>query len=169
MIAAVYPDEVRGQTTLDTLEHMHGAHEIHLVDAALLKKDADGKLRVMETRQLSGKEGAKRGVVAGAVLAVIFPPSLIASAVVGGAAGAAWGKLRDTGLKSKSMEDLGNSLEPGKVAVVTLVQPDSVEAVQKVLQGHGGQLVTHEFSTQESEQIETAGTAAIAEGGTPGG
>jgi uncharacterized membrane protein len=103
------------------------------------------------------------------VLAVIFPPSLIASAVVGGAAGAAWGKLRDTGLKSKSIQDLGESLEPGKAAVVALVKPDSVQSVEKAMQGYDGQLVKHEFNAKESEQIETAGTAAVASAGTPTG
>jgi uncharacterized membrane protein len=169
MIAAVYQDEEHGKTMLDTLEQMQKAHEIELVDAVMLKKQADGKLNVVETRELTGKEGARRGAIAGAVLAVIFPPSLIASAVVGGAAGAAWGKLRDTGIKSKSIEELGTSLETGKAAVVTLVKPVSVEAVEKASQGHDGQLVKHEFSAKESEQIETAGTAAIASAGTPEG
>ena|SRR5438045_2513418 len=167
MIAAVYQDEERGKTILDMLEQMHKAHNIDLVDAAMLKKDADGKLTVVETHELTPKGGAKRGAIAGAVLAVIFPPSLIASAVVGGAAGAAWGKLRDTGLKSKSIEELGASLEPGKAAVVTLVKPESVDAVEKALQGYDGQLVKHAFSASESEQIETAGTATIASAGPP--
>lgn len=165
MVAAVYQDEERGKTILDMLEQMHKAHNIDLVDAVMLKKDADGKLSVVETRELTAKSGAKRGAIAGAVLAVIFPPSLIASAIVGGAAGAAWGKLRDSGIKSKSMEELANSLEPGKAAVVTLVKPGSEEAVEKALQGYDGQLVKHEFSAKESEQIETAETAAIASAG----
>jgi len=169
MIAAVYQDEERGKTILDMLEQMHKAHNIDLVDAAMLKKAADGKLSVVETKDLSGKSGAKRGAMAGAVLAVIFPPSLIATAVVGGAAGAAWSKLRDTGIKSKSMQELGESLEPGKAAVVTLVKPESADAVEKALQGYDGQLVKHDFSANESEQIETAGTAAIASAGTPAG
>ena len=95
MIAAVYKDEERGKTILDMLEQMHKASNIDLVDAAMLTKAADGKLNVVETTELTAKGGAKRGAIAGAVLAVIFPPSLIASALVGGAAGAAWGKLRD--------------------------------------------------------------------------
>jgi uncharacterized membrane protein len=169
MIAAVYQDEDRARTILDMLEQMHKAQNIDLVDVVMLKKEPDGKLNVVETRELSGKSGAKRGAIAGAVLAVIFPPSLIASAVVGGAAGAAWGKLRDSGIKSKPMEDIGNSLEPGKAAVVTLVKPGSTSAVEKALQGYDGQLVKHEFSAKESEQIETAGTAANVSAGTPAG
>jgi len=161
MVAAMYQDEERGRTILDMLEQMHKASTIDMVDAALLKKDADGKLSVVDDSELTGKGGAKRGAIAGAVVGVIFPPALIASAVLGGAAGAAWGKLRDTGIKSKSMEELGNSLEPGKTAVVALVKPESVRTVENALQGYDGQLVKHAFSASESEQIETASTATI--------
>jgi uncharacterized membrane protein len=169
MVAATYQDEERGKTILDMLEQMHRARTIDMVDAAMLKKDADGKVTVVETHELTGKGGAKRGAIAGAVLGVIFPPSLIASAVLGGAAGAAWGKLRDTGIKSKAMEDLGNSLEPGKTAVVTLVKPESVKTVENALKGYDGKLVKHAFSANESEQIEAAGIAAAGSADAPGG
>src|ERR687885_2942103 len=98
MIAAVYQDEERARTILEMLERMNHTQTIELVDAASLTKGADGKLQVKETRELSTGKGAKSGAIAGAVLGVIFPPSLIVSAGAGAAAGGLWGKLRDTGL-----------------------------------------------------------------------
>ena len=44
-----------------------------------------------------------------------------------------WGKLRDTGLKTKSIKDLGETLEPGKAAVVALVDHASVHATERAL------------------------------------
>jgi len=38
----------------------------------------------------SGKTWAKRGAIAGGLVGLIFPPSIIASAVVGGGAGGIW-------------------------------------------------------------------------------
>jgi len=140
------------------LQGMHRATKITLVDAAILTKDADGKLHVTETHEVSGKQGAKRGAIAAGIFGVIFPPSLIASAVVGGAAGAAWGKLRDTGIKSSSIKELGEELEPGKAAVVTLVEQESVPAVELALQGYDGQLVRHAFNASEAAAIHAAST-----------
>src|SRR2546430_13222839 len=92
MIAAVYQDEDRAKSILDMLERMNHAQSIELVDAATLTKNAEGKLNVVETREVSGGKGAKQGAIAGAVLGVIFPPSLIVSAVAGGAVGGLFGK-----------------------------------------------------------------------------
>jgi hypothetical protein len=59
---------------------------------------ADGKVKIEETADPSGKTWGKRGAIAGGVVGLIFPPSMIAGALVGGAGGGIWGKFRDTGL-----------------------------------------------------------------------
>jgi uncharacterized membrane protein len=165
LIAAVYLDQERATTILDMLEQMHRANTITVVDLASVEKGEDGKLKIVETREVTAKKGAKRGAIAAGIFGLIFPPSLIASALVGAAVGGAWGKLRDTGLKSSSIEELGQSLEPGKAAVIVLVPPESVQATERALQGYDGQLVTHTFSAAESEQIQ----AASSEAATPSG
>jgi uncharacterized membrane protein len=164
LLAAVYLDQERASTILDMLEQMHKAHTITVVDLASVSKGEDGKLNVLETREVSAKKGAKRGAIAAGIFGLIFPPSLIVSVIAGGAAGAAWGKLRDTGIKSSSIEELGQKLEPGKAAVVALVDQESVSATERALQGYDGELLRHSFSANESAQIEAA--AAASDGGT---
>ncbi len=156
MIAAIYADEDRANVILDMLDQMHRATTINLSDAALVSKDAEGKLQIKETREVTGKKGAKRGAIAAGVFGLIFPPSLIASAIAGGAVGAAWGKLRDSGIKSSSIKELGEKLEPGKAAVVALVDDASVEPTERAMQGYDGELVKHSFSATESADIEAA-------------
>ena len=156
LLAAKYADEDRAKTIVDMLDQMDKAGTIDLSDAATVTKGADGKLQITETRELTGKEGAKRGAIAAGVVGLLFPPALIASAVVGGGLGAAWGKLRDTGLKSKQIEEMGEKLEPGNAAVVALVSEASVEPLKKAMQGYDGELLTHAFSASESESIEAA-------------
>jgi uncharacterized membrane protein len=164
MIAAVYADEDRANVILDMLEQMHRATTINLSDAALVTKDAEGKLQIKETREVTGKKGFKRGAIAAGVFGLIFPPSLIASAIAGGVVGGAWGKLRDTGIKSSSMNELGEKLEAGKAAVVALVDQESVAATERAMQGYDGELVKHEFSASESAGIEEAAAASGGEG-----
>jgi uncharacterized membrane protein len=155
-IAAVYADSERAGTILNMLEEMNKAHNIALQDAVAVAKDADGKVQITETREVSGSKGAKRGLLAGAVVGVIFPPSLLVGAVAGGGLGAVWGKLRDTGIKTGKMEELANKLEPGKAAVIALVEQDSVPAVEKAMQGYDGELLKHAFSETETAHIEEA-------------
>jgi hypothetical protein len=57
---------------------------IELIAAAAIVSGADGKVRFEETADASGKKWAKRGAIAGGGVGLIFPPSLIASALAGG-------------------------------------------------------------------------------------
>ena len=85
---------------------------IDLLDAAVIVHTADGKVKFEETADPSGKKWAKRGAIAGGVVGLIFPPSIIVSAAVAGGAGGVWGKVRDKGFKDEDLKEIGNSLSP---------------------------------------------------------
>src|SRR3954470_13749670 len=156
LVAAKYENDDRAHVILDMLEQMNHAGTIKVDDLAIVVKDADGKLQTVETRELTAKKGAKRGAIAAGILGVIFPPSIIVSAVAGGAIGAAWGKLRDTGIKSGSIKELGDSLEQGKAAVIVLADERTADATERALKGWDGEVVRHAFNAQESEAIHSA-------------
>lgn len=156
LMAAVYVDEEGAKTILDTLERMHSASNITLADAAMVTKDADGKLHIKETREVTAVKGAKRGAIVTGVLGLIFPPTLIVSVLVGGVIGGAWGRLRDTGIKTGAMKDLGSSLEPGNAAVIALAEPQFVEPITRAMEAYKAEFLRHGFSEDEAEQIEKA-------------
>jgi uncharacterized membrane protein len=160
LLAAVYADQDRAQTICDMLEQMHRATTITLDDAVTVTKGSDGKLQIHETREVTTGKGAKRGAIAAGLFGLVFPPSLIVSALAGGVVGGLWGKLRDTGIKSKAIKDLGDRLEPGKAAVVALVDQASVAATERALQGYDGELIRQSFSAKETAQVEAAATSA---------
>jgi uncharacterized membrane protein len=156
LVAAVYTDAERGNTILTMLQEMHAANTITLEDSALLSKGEDGKIHVQETKEVTGKKGFKRGALAGGLVGILFPPGLIVAAIAGGGLGAVWGKLRDTGLKTKQLDALADKLDGGKVAVVALCDPDSTHKVEVALQGYDGEIIKRTFSEAESAQIEDA-------------
>jgi len=159
LLAAVYADMDRAQVICDMLEQMHKATTITLDDAVIVTKGSDGKLQIHETREVTTAKGAKRGAIAAGLFGLVFPPSLIVSAVAGGAVGALWGKLRDTGLKTKSIKDLGDTLEPGKAAVVALVDKASVPATERALQGYDGELIRQSFTAKETAEVQAAASS----------
>jgi uncharacterized membrane protein len=160
LLAAVYETEDRAYTIADMLEEMHRGARISLEDAAVVTKDAEGKIVIHETREVTAKKGAKRGAIAAGLFGLVFPPSLIVSAVAGGAVGALWGKVRDTGIKTGSIKELGESLEPGKAAVIALVDPDSVHATSRALEGFDGHLTRQSLSAAETAQVQAAASSS---------
>ena len=122
LVAAVYPNTAEAQATLNDLVRMHDADAIELIDAAVMVREASGKLSITERAELTPGKGAKRGALIGAALGVIFPPSLLASAALGAAAGAVTGKVTDQGFENALLEEIAEDLEPGKSAILAVVE-----------------------------------------------
>ena len=109
---AAFNGEHGAAASLKDFESAERAGAIDLIDAAVIVHTADGKVKYEETADPSGKKWAKRGAIAGGLVGLIFPPSIIAGAVVGGAGGGIWGKIRDKGFKDEELKELGESLRP---------------------------------------------------------
>src|SRR5215203_2521638 len=162
LIAAIYPDQEHANTILETLHKMHGGSNITLVDAALVTKDAEGKISIHETKEMTTRKGAKRGAIIAGIFGVIYPPSLIASVLVGGGIGGLWGKMRDTGIKTGDMKEIAERLKVSEIALIILATPESVPPIERAMEGWAGYIVHHGFTEQESEQIEQAAAEAAA-------
>ena len=109
---------------------------IDLIDAAVIVHTAEGKVKFEETADPSGKKWAKRGAIAGGLVGLIFPPSIIVSAAVGGGAGGVWGKIRDKGFKDEDLKEIGNSLPPGSSAIIAVAEDRMVEQLERSLDGY---------------------------------
>lgn len=153
VVAAVYPDREHAQVILDMLKKMHSATTITLVDAALATKDESGQIHIDETHEVTTKKGAIRGAAVTGILGVIYPPSLIASLVVGGGIGGLMGKLRDTGIKLPQIESIAKDLEPGKAAVIALVDSENMEQTRKAMDNYGGTVVTQQLDSAHAEEL----------------
>ena len=101
------------------------------VDAmVLVRRDGDGKIDVEDNGHEVGV-GATLGVVGGAIIGLIFPPSLLASAVVGGGIGAGAGALLDHHLKSEIKADVEDSLPPNSSGIVAVFEERWVTEIEK--------------------------------------
>ena len=125
---------------------------IDLIDAAVIVHTADGKVKIDETADPSGKKWAKRGAIAGGVVGLIFPPSIIVSAVVGGGAGGVWGKIRDKGFKDDDLKEIGNSLQPGSSAIIAVAEDRMVEQLERSLAGYE-KIARHAVSAEAAAAI----------------
>ena len=102
---------------------------IDTYDAAVVEKDADGNVHVHKHEKPTQK-GAWTGVAVGAVVGVLFPPSIIASAAVGGVAGGLIGHIWH-GMSRGDMKDLGEYLDAGTAALVVVGKSSLEEKIAK--------------------------------------
>ena len=83
---AAYPDSSSAEEVWNALKQSAHDKSIAVEALALVNRDDDGKVHVKDTTRETGV-GAAIGAVGGAVVGLIFPPALIASAVVGAGIG----------------------------------------------------------------------------------
>jgi len=133
---AAYNDEGSAAKALKDFKAMNLEGSIDLIDAVVVVHDSEGKVSFEETADPSGKKLAKRGAIAGGLVGLIFPPSIIAAGLVGGTAGGIWGKVRDKGFKDEDLKEVGENLPPGSSAIVAIAQDKVVERLERGLEGY---------------------------------
>jgi uncharacterized membrane protein len=136
LFVASYGSEDEAAAALKDFRSAERSGAIDLIDAAVIVHTADDKVKFDETADPSGKKWAKRGAIAGGIVGLIFPPSIIASAAVTGAAGGLWGAIRDKGFKDDDLREIGESLPPGSSAIIAIAQDRMIEQLENSLSGY---------------------------------
>jgi len=111
------------------VQQLYIAGAIDTYDAAVVEKDAEGNVHVHKHEKPTQK-GAWTGIAVGAVVGVLFPPSIIASAAVGGVAGGVIGHLWH-GMSRSDMKDLGEELDAGTAALVVVGKSSLADKIAK--------------------------------------
>jgi uncharacterized membrane protein len=149
---AAYETEDGAAAALKDFRAMDREGSIVLIDGAVVTRGTDGKVHFEETADPSGKKWAKRGAIAGGLVGLIFPPSLIVGAAVGGAGGGIWGKIRDKGFKDEDLKALGESLEPGTSAIIAIAEDRMIERLERGLTGYQN-IARHALSAEAAAVI----------------
>ncbi len=115
----------------DAVKDLYSRGIITTYDAAVVQKDADGKVSVNKHEKPTQKAGWT-GAAVGAVVGVLFPPALIASTAVGAGVGALSGHLYE-GMSRSDMKDLGEALDAGTAALVVVGKSDLAKQISKAV------------------------------------
>jgi uncharacterized membrane protein len=152
IIVANFDTEDGAKDALKAVKH----EKVNRGDVAILSKNEKGKIRVKETDDWGGGKGAVAGAVVGSFIPVV---GTIGGAIIGGVAA----KLRDGGFPNDKLKEMAESLEPDHSMYVMLTDSDSVGAVESVLVGAGGQLVSHPVSADLAGELDEAAEAGEAQ------
>jgi uncharacterized membrane protein len=118
LLVGAYASVDDAQADYQVVKDLHAAKVIGGFDAAVITKDDRGKVHVNKD-ETATRRGGWGGLGVGALVGLIFPPSLIASAAVGAAVGAFGGHL-SKGMSRSDMKDLGDLLEAGEAGLVVI-------------------------------------------------
>ena len=112
----VYPNTATAESDLEVVRELHSSKVIGTYDAAVAIKEADGSVQV---HRKTSKHVGWTGVAAGAVVGLLFPPAIIGSAIVGGAAGSVVGHFWRS-LDRGDIKELGEVLDSGEAALIVV-------------------------------------------------
>jgi arylsulfatase len=132
VIMAAYPSTGPAEHDFDALVSLVKTKAVRSEGVILVSRDGDGRVTVSQTGDHLGRKGLGWGGGVGLVVGLFAPP-LLASVLVGAAAGGLIGKFTkhrvDTGLE----QDLGDKLQPGSAVVIAVVDDEDRLAAERVL------------------------------------
>jgi uncharacterized membrane protein len=128
-VVAVYDDLASAEADWSALETA-AQDGLELADAAPVENQ-NGEAMIL---QRQSHHGWGKGAVVGAVVGVLFPPSILGAAVVGAGGGALVARLT-RGLGRGKVKDLGEALDSGAMAVIVVCPALSTNAVCNTLTG----------------------------------
>ena len=126
-----YPDQVQARDDYQVVKDLHSARAVGTYDAAVVTKAANGKVHVNKD-EMATRHGAWGGAAAGAVVGILFPPSIIGTALAGAAIGGIGGHLW-RGMSRADVKELGDMIDDGQAALVVVGESKMGQAVQKAV------------------------------------
>ena len=153
LIVAQFPTADEAQAAYEALKEIERTTSLQIDGVIVASADAQGKIHLGTVTDHSTKTGVKWGLVGGALLAVVFPPSIIAGAVGGGVVGATLGKVRNVFHRSGLADELAGSLAPNTSGIVALVEDTAVVEIQRAL-AEADRIVTKAIDKQIAAEID---------------
>jgi uncharacterized membrane protein len=116
LYAGQYADLDDAKVDFEVIKELHKEKLIGRYDAALFTKTEKGKVKIVDTDESFRARGATVGALGGAVLGLIFPPTLLL--IGGGAAlGAVLGHVT-MGMPRSDIKELGEMLDEGEAGII---------------------------------------------------
>jgi uncharacterized membrane protein len=153
LYVAAYNDARAAEGDWNGLKVLTYNREIVVEALALVNRDMDGKIHVKDARNEPGI-GAVVGAIGGALVGLIFPPALLASAVVGTGLGAGAGSVIDRVTKRRVKSDVEWSIPVGGSGIVVIFDEKWVNEIEGALPRADKISRTHLHDSEDADQAD---------------
>jgi uncharacterized membrane protein len=158
IIIAAFQDEDEADQALKTLKEAKKEKLISIDNAAVIRKDEEGKLHIKETADMGGGKGAGIGTLVGGAIGLIGGPvGVVAGGALGAVVGGLTAKLYDGGFKDDRLRQIGTSLQPGTSAIIAVIEHRWVAELERELAEEGADVTTAVLAADIAEQLQKGG------------
>ena len=133
LLVAQFADMDSAKNAYYALVDAEAKRAIDIQGVLVANADYQGKIHIQKMTDHTTRTGLKWGLIGGAIIGLIFPPTIIAGAVGVGIAGAAVGKAGNVIKKSAVADELAPVIAPGTSGIVALVALTAVDAVKQTI------------------------------------
>jgi len=151
---AAYPDPDAARYDWDAIKELAEDDKIKVQGLVLVSRRSDGKIHVDDNFH-TARKGAAWGAVGGAVVGLIFPPTILAGALVGAGAGLGVGGLVSHGEKAQIRADVEDVLPLNSSGIVALFEERWASEVDDAL-GKATTVTKEKVDGKSAEEVATA-------------
>jgi uncharacterized membrane protein len=155
---ATYLDADAAHEDWDAIKQLATDDAIKADGLVLVSRRSDGKIHVDDDFHAAGK-GAAWGAVGGAIVGLIFPPTLLAGALVGAGAGLGIGGVMSHGAKSEIKEEVGDTLPLNSSGIVAMFDQQWTTDVDQALSG-ATKVTKEQVDGRSADAVKAAGAKA---------
>jgi uncharacterized membrane protein len=153
---AAYDDPNAARGDWDTIKDLAKEDLIKVDGLILVSRTADGKIKVDDDFHETRK-GAALGAVGGAVIGLIFPPAILASAAVGAGIGAGAGALVSHGRKEEIKADVDDTLPLNSSGIVAIFEERWEDDIDKAL-SNASNVTKEKVDPESADQVKATAT-----------
>jgi uncharacterized membrane protein len=157
LVVRVFDSPEKAAEALEFVEDLKRRRVIKILNAAILSKDEDGQFTVQDSKEITPKKGRILGAITGGLVGLLAGPGgAIVGALAGLAAGGAAGKHLDEGFSDKFLENLEQYLQPGKAALILLMEHQWVHPASEAMSDQGGYVFQQTITDRLAEDLAAA-------------
>jgi uncharacterized membrane protein len=129
LYAGEYESVEDAKADLDTLKELHREHVVGTYDAAVVAKNEEGKVKIVDKIEKPTQHGGWAGMAVGAAIGLIFPPSILVGGLLGAGTGALIGHL-EGGMSRSDLKEVGEMLDNSEAALIVVGDATLERAVE---------------------------------------
>jgi uncharacterized membrane protein len=110
------------------LKELHREDVVGTYDAAVVTKNEEGKVKIVDKIEKPTQHGGWAGAAVGAALGLVFPPGILLGGLIGAGAGALIGHL-EGGMSREDVKEVGEMLDNSEAALIVVGEATIERAV----------------------------------------
>jgi uncharacterized membrane protein len=128
LYAGEYDSVDDARADLETLKELHREHVVGTYDAAVVTKNEEGKVDIVDKIEKPTQHGGWAGMAVGAAMGLIFPPGILVGGLLGAGTGALIGHL-EGGMSREDIREVGEMLDNSEAALIVVGEATIERAV----------------------------------------